>query len=83
MPATILSLNHNPQGPSLFFCTLASRTLTLGLLLSERIVYVQFVRLLIYPSIASNGKQGKNGYIRNRKKGGFRNKRSISAGNSD
>ena len=46
-------------GPSLFFCTLASRTLTLGLMLSERIVYVQFVRLLIYPSIASNGNKEK------------------------
>ena len=46
MPGTILSLNYN--NIILFFFTLASGTPMLGLLLSERIVYVQFVHLFIY-----------------------------------
>ena len=43
---------------SMIFSPLASGTLVLGLLLSERIVYIQFAHLSIYPSTSSKGNQG-------------------------
>lgn len=50
-----------------------SRTTILGLhvLVLERDAYVQFIYLIIYPSIASKGKQEGNRYTKEGKKRNF------------
>ena len=54
--------------------------LILGLRVLERELYLRFVYLPIYPSIASKGKQRRNRYIKESRKGDFEIRDLFSQG---
>jgi len=57
--------------------------ITLGLRALERELYMRFIYLPVYPSIAGKGKRGRNEYIKESWKAGFWNKGSVSPRNGN